>query len=154
MSRWDPQALEQRLHEILQACRARWPGLNVLEHAFVSHLAENLPDENDPVRCLARMSCTDLFLACGCAAGLPAAIAAFDKQGLGKVPSVLRRMGLSADRIDEVLQVVRTKLLIADGQRARPAIASYAGRGSLVGWVRIASRRAAISMGRNKDEQL
>ena len=99
------------------------------------------------------MHCSDLYLACGCAAGLPAAIAIFDSEILGEVAPALRRMGLSADRIDDVLQVMRAKLLIADGQRSRPAITSYAGRGSLVGWVRIAARRAAVSMGRNKDEQ-
>jgi hypothetical protein len=34
--------LERRLHEILDACRAAWPGLGVPDHAFVRHLAENL----------------------------------------------------------------------------------------------------------------
>jgi RNA polymerase sigma-70 factor (ECF subfamily) len=154
VSRWDPQALELRLREILETCRATWPGLDLPEDAFIHHLAENLPEEGDPARCLTQMHCSDLYLACGCAQGLPAAIAVLDSATLGQVPPVLRRMGLAADRIDEVLQVVRIKLLIGNGQRDRPSIASYAGRGSLVGWVRIAARRTAISMGRNKDEQL
>jgi RNA polymerase sigma-70 factor (ECF subfamily) len=148
-----PLELERRLHEILHGCRAAWPGIELPQHVFIRHLAENVPPQGNLDDCLARMHCTDLHLACGCAEGLPAAIAVFDSEIRSEVPPVLRRMGLATDQIDEVLQVVRTKLLIADGQRARPAIASYAGRGSLVGWVRIAARRAAISMGRNKDEQ-
>jgi RNA polymerase sigma-70 factor (ECF subfamily) len=150
---WTAPELERRLHEILHDCRAAWPGIELPEHVFIRHLAENVPDKGNLDDCLSRTYCSDLYLACGCAEGLPAAIAIFDSKILGEVPPVLRRMGLSTDRIDEVLQVVRTKLLIADEQRARPAIASYAGRGSLVGWVRIAARRAAVSMARNKDEQ-
>jgi RNA polymerase sigma-70 factor (ECF subfamily) len=154
VSRWAPEALELCLREILQTCRVTWPGLDVPEHAFVSHLAEKLLEDGEPTRCLARMSCTDLYLACGCAVGLPAAVSILDSEILSKVPPVLRRMGVSTDRIDDVLQVVRIKLLIADGQQDQPAIASYAGRGSLVGWVRITARRTAVSMSRNKDEQL
>lgn len=33
-------------------------------------------------------------------------------------------------------------------------MASYAGRGPLVGWVRTAARRTALSLRRNKDEQI
>ena len=150
---WNPLELERRLHELLHGCRAAWPGIELPQHVFIRHLAENLSHQGNLDDCLSRMHCTDLYLACGCAEGLPAAIAMFDSEIRGEVPPVLRRMGLATDQIEEVLQVVRTKLLIADGQRARPAIASYAGRGSLVSWVRIAARRAAISMGRNKDEQ-
>lgn len=150
---WPLPELERRLHEILHDCRTAWPGIELPEQAFIRHLAENIPDQGNLDDCLSRICCSDLYLACGCAEGLPAAIALFDREILGEVPPALRRMGLSADRIDEVLQVVRTKLLVVDEQRARPAIASYAGRGSLVGWVRTAARRAAVSMGRNKDEQ-
>src|SRR5882672_7912674 len=46
--------LERRLHEILDACRAAWPGLGVPDHAFVRHLAENLPGEDDLDSCLSR----------------------------------------------------------------------------------------------------
>jgi RNA polymerase sigma-70 factor, ECF subfamily len=150
---WTSPELERRLHEILHGCRTAWPGIELPEHVFIRHLAENVPDKGNMDDCLSPIYCSDLYLACGCAEGLAAAIAIFDSKLLGEVPPVLRRMGLSTDRIDEVLQVVRTKLLVANEQRARPAIASYAGRGSLVGWVRIAARRAAVSMGRNKDEQ-
>src|SRR5688572_30340522 len=79
-----PTDLERRLREILDACRAAWPGLEVPEDAFVRHLAENLPDEGDLDSCLSRMHCSDLYLACGCAAGDPAALAAFDGRVLNR----------------------------------------------------------------------
>src|ERR1044071_7467563 len=126
--------LERRLHEILDACRAAWPGLDVPEHGFVRHLAENLPRVGDLDNRLSRMHCPDLYLACGCARRDPAALTAFDGRILSQAVPVLQRMGLSASQIDEVVQIVRTKLLIADEQGRSPLMA-YAGRGPLVGWV-------------------
>jgi len=149
-----PSDLDRRLHEILDACRTAWPGLNVPADAFVRHLAENLPDEGDLDSCLSKMHCPDVYLACGCAAGDQAALAAFDQSVLGQSAPVLHRMGFSASQIDEALQVVRAKLLVAGEPGRQPMIASYAGRGALVGWVRTTARRTALSLRRNKDEQI
>jgi len=146
--------LEQRLQEILAACRAAWPGLDVPADRFVRSLAENLPEGGDLDSRLSRMHGPDLYLACGCAEGDPAALAAFDRGVLGQAAPALRRMGLSDSQIDEVVQVVRAKLLVADRREHRPSIASYAGHGALVGWVRTAARRTALSMRRGKDEQV
>jgi RNA polymerase sigma-70 factor (ECF subfamily) len=146
--------LERRLHEILDACRRAWPGLGVPEHAFVRHLAENLPEDGDLDGRLARMQCPDLYLACGCVTQDPVALAAFDGRILSRTVPVLQRMGLSASQIDEVVQVLRAKLLVGDEHGRSPVMASYAGRGPLVGWVRTAARRTALSLRRNKDEQI
>ena len=148
-----PADLEQRLHDVLDACRAAWPGLAVPEHAFVRHLADNLPDEGDLDSRLSRMQCPDLYLACGCAAQDPAALAAFDGI-LGQTVPVLQRMRIAASQIDEVVQVLRAKLLVSSDAGHPPLIASYAGRGSLLGWVRTAARRTALSLRRNMDEQI
>ena len=146
--------LERRLREILDACRAAWPGVDVPVDGFARHLAENLPEEGDLERCLAQMHCPDLYLAYGCAAGDAVALEAFDARILSQAAPVLRRMGLSDSQIDEVVQVMRAKLLVADERGQPPQLASYAGRGALVGWVRTAARRTALSLRRNMDEQL
>jgi RNA polymerase sigma-70 factor (ECF subfamily) len=146
--------LERRLREILEACRAAWPGLDVAEDAFVRRLAEILPEQGDLESGLARMHCPDIYLACCCAAGDRAALAAFDGSVLRQAAPALQRMGLSASQIDEVLQVLRAKLLVAGEHGRGSAIASYAGRGALVGWVRTAARRTALSLRRNMDEQI
>lgn len=152
--RWAPADLERRLRAILDACLAAWPELDVPADAFVRHLAEHLPEEGDLDGALARMHGPDLYLACGCAAGDPAALAAFDRKVLGQAVAVLRRMGLSASEIDEVVQVMRDKLLVGDGRGHRPFMASYAGRGTLVGWVRTVARRTALGLRRNKADQI
>lgn len=146
--------LERRLHDILEACRAAWPGLAVADHAFVRHLAANLPHDGDLDSCLSRIQCPDLYLACGCVAQDPAALAAFDGTILSQTVSVLQRMRLSESQIDEVLQVLRAKLLVSSERERSPLLASYAGRGPLVGWVRTAARRTALSLRRNKDDQI
>lgn len=149
-----PPDLERRLQAILDACRQAWPGLGVPEHAFVRHLAENLPEDGDLDGRVARTQCPDLYLACGCVAQDPVALAAFDGRILSQTVPVLQRMGLSASQIDEVVQILRAKLLVGDERGRSPLMASYAGRGPLVGWVRTAARRTALSLRRNKDEQI
>lgn len=149
-----PADLERRLREILDACRAAWPGLAVPLDAFVRHMAENLPETGELDGCLARMHGPDLYLACGCAAQDPAALAAFDGSVLRQTVPVLGRMGLPDSQIDEVIQVLRAKLLVPGEGEPQPVIATYAGRGSLVGWVRTAARRTALSLRRNMDEQI
>jgi RNA polymerase sigma-70 factor (ECF subfamily) len=148
-----PADLERRLRELFDACHAAWPGLGVPEHAFVRHFAEHLPDDGDLDGCLSRMHGPDLYLAYGCATGDPAALAAFDGKVLSQTVPVLQRMGISPSQIDEVVQVLRAKLLVAD-ERGLPLMSTYAGRGPLVGWVRTAARRTALSLRRNKDDQI
>ena len=151
--RRSPAELDHRLRELLDACRTTWPELAVPTDAFIRHLAAHLPGDGDLESALSRMHVPDLYLACGCVAGDPAALSAFDRAILARTPPVLQRMSLSASQIDEILQILRTKLLVAHADQP-PALASYAGRGALIGWVRTAARRAALSLHRNKDEQL
>jgi RNA polymerase sigma-70 factor (ECF subfamily) len=146
--------LERRLRDIVDTCRRAWPDVEVPERAFMRRLAELLPEEGDLDDCFSRMHGPDLYLACGCVMEDPVALAAFDGTVLGQSVAVLQRMGLAASQIDEVIQVVRTKLLVTEGHGRSPLLASYAGRGALVGWVRTAARRTALSLRRNKDEQI
>lgn len=145
--------LEQHLLPILDACRIAWPELDVSADSFVRHLAENLPGDGRVDDCLSRMHCEDVYLACGCAAGDRAALAAFEHVLHQAVP-VLHGMGLGTAQVDEVIQIMRAKLLVADESAQPPAIASFAGHGALVGWVRITARRTALSLRRNMDERI
>ena len=56
-----------------------------------------------------------------------------------------RKGGSSAPPIDEVRQLVRHKLFVADGG-ARPKIAEYSGRGELRGWVRVTVTRFVLNL--------
>ena len=66
------------------------------------------------------------------------------------IDTALTRLGREPMFVDEVRQVLRTKLLVGDG--APPKIADYSGRGPLDGWVRAAAVRAAIDLKRREKE--
>jgi RNA polymerase sigma-70 factor, ECF subfamily len=84
----------------------------------------------------------DLYLACACALGDRQALAVFEKQLLPAVDGKLRGMGVGEEQLDEIRQGLRVRLL-SDGQ---PRIASYAARGPLVAWLRIAATRLALNI--------
>jgi RNA polymerase sigma-70 factor, ECF subfamily len=85
----------------------------------------------------------DLALACGCALGRRAALAAFDRELGPEIDRVARRFASSGLDIDEGVQLVRVRLLVGTGG-APPRIAAYGGRGSLRGFVRAAAARTLV----------
>jgi len=86
------------------------------------------------------LACADLFLACACAEGVPAALARFERDFLGRVGQMLGRVERAPEVIDEVQQRVRVRLLVgADGEA--PRIGSYRGKGALAVWVRVTALR-------------
>jgi RNA polymerase sigma-70 factor, ECF subfamily len=95
----------------------------------------------------------DLYLACACAAGDAAALAAFDRE-LGPIVAVAaQRIDRAPHFVDEVVQVVRERLLLAkDG--GEPRIAEYAGQGPLRAWVRIAAMRTAMNLLRDRKKDM
>jgi RNA polymerase sigma-70 factor (ECF subfamily) len=54
-------------------------------------------------------------------------------------------MRLPSATVDEVKQLVRTKLLVSDGARA-PRLAEYSARGDLRSWVGVIATREALSL--------
>jgi RNA polymerase sigma-70 factor (ECF subfamily) len=92
----------------------------------------------------------DLFLACGCALGDDAAVAAFDAGPLRQVTGAIARLTRNPALRDEALQRTRVKLLV--GQP--PLIASYSGAGPLAAWVRVAAVRIALDLRERAGEQI
>lgn len=140
--------VEARLEGLLGAAEAELPALGVERLDVVRTLAaldagcfELGPEEVLEVR-----------LALGCAAGGGVAVKAFEERYIGIVDKAVAHMGLSADMLDELRQVVRGKLLVADD--GRPKIVGYAGRGRLGGLVKVVAVRAAISMLRKQKREL
>jgi RNA polymerase sigma-70 factor (ECF subfamily) len=85
----------------------------------------------------------DLLIACGAVAGDPAAMAVLDRTAIATLRGNLSRI-VGEATVDEVIQRLREKLLMArpGGETAR--LASYAGRGPLRTWVRAVATRIAI----------
>ncbi|NMO19655.1 RNA polymerase subunit sigma-70 [Pyxidicoccus fallax] len=129
--------LEALLAGHLAAARAAWPTVPLTVESFLRHVARHLPDEVT-AETLRQLHATDLYLACACAEGHPQALRAFDQHMLQRVPAKLG--ALPAATLDEVLQVLRSRLLMNRGE-APPKVADYSGRGPLLAWVRITAAR-------------
>lgn len=136
--------LEHTLARAIEDARATWPTVAISDDAFLHHLAGAL--RHGAARSvddwLARGTVSDLYLACGCALGDPAALAAFDAHYLDGLDAVLRRFALPAPAIDDVKQDVRRHLLVSAGQEL-PRIAAFTGAGNLRGWLRVVALNAA-----------
>jgi RNA polymerase sigma-70 factor (ECF subfamily) len=135
--------LEDYLSGLLKAVRGAWPTLEVKDVAFLSYVAERLP-ETGTLQGLNELHAEDLYLACGCALGHAKALRLFDQHFLSAVDPVLGRMDTSGSLIDEVKQELRHKLFVAPaGSQAK--IVEYSGRGSLLSWLRAVAVRTALN---------
>jgi RNA polymerase sigma-70 factor, ECF subfamily len=110
---------------------------------FVAHAVERAePDNPGAVERLSSLHAADLYLALACAAGVPEAIARFDRDHLSRVGDFVARVDDAAPLVEELTQRLRTRLLVAteDG----PArILTYSARSPLGGWLRVCAVREA-----------
>lgn len=143
------EGLEALLESHLAAARAAWPEVALPVEDFLGHVARHLPAQG-AAEVLRQLHGADLYLACACVRGTPAALRAFEQHVLKKVPG---RLGpLPRATVDEVLQVLRERLLLGrDG--APPKLMDYSGRGPLVAWVRITAARLAGELARRDGRQ-
>jgi RNA polymerase sigma-70 factor, ECF subfamily len=142
------EGLEALLRAHYTAGQERWPSVPLPPERFVRHLARHLPE--GPAEVLGQLQGADLYLACACAAGERAALLAFEQHVLRRVPS---RLGsLPAATVDEVLQVLRQRLLLGRGETP-PRIADYSGRGPLLAWVRIIAGRVVGELASHEGRQ-
>ena len=130
---------------IVASARAAWPQIRLDRAVFLRHVAAHGGDLED-------LHAPDLYLACAVAHGDPAALAAFDAHVMTKIAGYLVRSG-HREIADEVLQRLRERLLVAHDDGA-PRIAAFAGRGSLVSWVRMAAARVAIDVRRARGPEV
>jgi RNA polymerase sigma-70 factor (ECF subfamily) len=148
-------ALEPALVALVARGRAAWPEIELDAAAFVGFVAARLqPDDGtDLTAALAAVRADDLALVCGCLAGDRAALRAFDSLLARSVDTALGRMGAAPTDRTEIAQVVRTRLLVADGDD-EPRLRSYRGRGDLRGFVAAVAMRTYVSSKRGKRDGL
>ena len=115
---------------LLADARAAWPTIAVTEDAFAARLAAVAAEVS-----LDGLRAADLYLACGCVAHDPIALAAFEEL-VRPLRARLIRTGHDAAQVDDVLQVVRYRLLVATPERSAK-LDTYRGQGSLAGWLRV-----------------
>lgn len=127
------------LGAVIRAARAAHPGLGevISEPELSAHL-ESL----DAPQLVAHAA--DLYLAYGCARGLPAALARFEELCIPMARAAIAKLDGRPELVADVLQELRTRLLCKSAAES-PRIASYRGRGALSGWVRAAAVRLALN---------
>jgi len=144
----DGGALEPTLAGLLAAGRAAWPGLRLEPERFVARLARAMPlpaspPDTDPLQALEQLHADDLFLACACAQGEPAALCAFEAQLLPGVRVALGQLRLASPVVEELVQTLRAQLFVPREDGLSPMIENYSGLGPLRAWLRIAAVRMA-----------
>lgn len=155
----DADAEAEALALALELSRARWPGVDLGGERFLAHLRSKTGSGEALTLALKEawspehpggLRVADLYLACACAEGVPAALEAFEGHALEQVRTTLRRHRDSEAEIDELLQVLRIKLFIggSPGRVVAPRILDYSGRGSLRKWTITVALRALLNLRR------
>lgn len=146
-----------RLDEVLQSAwsagRRAWPQLDLSPHRFAAHLGRLSSDAPDPAETLSELATADLYLACAALAGDRRALGAFESHTFSEIDAAAATLRAPGADMEEVKQVVRAQLFVADGDRS-PGVADYAGRGSLRGWVRIIATRELLRMMRRGRKEI
>jgi RNA polymerase sigma-70 factor, ECF subfamily len=124
------------------AGRAAWPEIIVTAPTFAAHLQRHLP-ETGGAAAVRALRAADLYLACACAGGDPAAIAAFERTYFGEIAAAAARYRAGSAITADVTAELRALFFVAAPPRAA-GIADFAGRGDLRGWVRVAATRAVL----------
>ncbi|MEZ4398620.1 MAG: hypothetical protein R3B06_01280 [Kofleriaceae bacterium] len=122
--------------------RQAWPAV-AIDPARAAAFAAARLDGGDAAGALASLRAADLYLACACADGDPAALAAFDRHYMREVDIALARMRVVGARLADVKQLVRQRLFVGDGAPGK--IVEYGGRGDLRRWVRSVAVRTCLN---------
>lgn len=138
-------SLDEELAARIAAAAATWPVVRVEPERFAAYLGARSAAADS----LGSMCVDDLYLACACAAVSPEALRAFDRCYLDRIDGFVRRFDGSPAFLDEVRQILRRKLFLAEPGK-HPKIEDYSGRGALSSWVGVAAQRVAVSLLRGR----
>jgi RNA polymerase sigma-70 factor (ECF subfamily) len=125
--------------EAYHQAREVWPSLRVSEAQFRARVAGG-PGPARPA---------DLYLALACEAGAAPALAAFEREVMAPLRAIVARAEADPAVVDEVLQQVRVRVLVADGD-APPRLAGYTGAGSLLSWLKVTALRLHADLRRGE----
>jgi RNA polymerase sigma-70 factor (ECF subfamily) len=137
-------AIAARLDALIEAGRGAWPEIALAPPDFAAHLASRLTADAPLAETLARLHAADLWLACGCARAVPAAVRAFEAILERELRLGLAGLELRGAEPEDLAQELRVRLLVGEGAR----IAAYGGRGPLHAWVRVIAVREALQLRR------
>ena len=138
---------ERVLDRVWTEARAAWPAVRLSFSSLAPALAREIQRSSDklPSVALAQLHVSDLYLACACAEGDPAALRAIEAHCGAAIRDVVRRIRPSAELVDETAQVTRELLFVRRGEAA-PKVARYSGRGDLRSWTMVVAAREAVRL--------
>ena len=146
-----PQELEAACASIVESVGQSWPLDWVDGVVFGQFLAKRIDPEADLAVGLGMLYIADLYLTCAICNGVADAIGAFDRLVTSELPMAIRTIDPRPDVIDEVLQLLREKLLVPSGPgQDAIRIESYVGYGPLGAWLRVSALRIALSLKRRQ----
>jgi len=137
--------LEAALREVAARGAAAWPTVALPADVLAGYLGERAPADVPPADWLTGARAADLFLACACAEGLPAALRAFEAAFGGQIGAYLHALRPSAQIVADTAQDLREKLFVG-AFGGPPRIRQYTGQGPLGGWVRVTAVRIALDL--------
>ncbi len=145
-ARWtaSEEELGPALEALIARARAAHPGLELPLEDFIPFVAERV----ESLSGLSTLAAGDLYLVWACVRGDARALETLERAQLPHVRSFLRRKRLSADQMDEVVAMLRERLLL--GSEHTPAkLLSYRGQSPLLVWLQIVALRLAQRLLRN-----
>jgi len=148
---------EARLGAALDEPPRKWGTDWIAREEFAAEIAERLNDDDEPIaRWWDHLRASDLYLACACARGVPAALERFEQLFGAEIARTAQRFDRPGLPADDLVQLLRAKLFTTpDATRApeaRPRIAMYTGQGFLQNWLRVTTTRTFIDCGRVNPE--
>lgn len=148
---WATPELESVLQDMHLRAKERWPEVPLPRERYLSHLASLLAvsEVTALLEVLPKLCAADLYLACACADGVTAAVAAFQREYLGRVPTFVSRLRMAPAQLEDLQGALQERLLVGTPQGA-PRIAAYKGEGNLLTFVRVASLRLGLNMLRDR----
>ncbi len=145
--------LAPALDALCATARAAHPDLGLAPEILAEAVADKAPADGDLAGLFRSLRVADFYLARACAAGDPAALAAFEPILAAEVGAAARSVRAPAEVADEVGQRLRVSLLVGDADRG-PTIANYAGRGDLRGFLRISAARECLRVARRSAREV
>jgi RNA polymerase sigma-70 factor (ECF subfamily) len=139
---------DARWRDAYQAAQRGWPGVTLDFDRFVAHLRQAGFTLDGPGADPDPANLADLFLAGAAGHGDRVAIEALEERYIAPTRYALKRLDARPEFIDDVMQELRSKLLLPP----EPRILRYGGRGPLLAWIRVAATRIAIDALRNVRE--
>ncbi len=136
----DSTKLEPTVRAFVARGHQAWPQLELTPSDFVAFVGTKLSTQiEDDLHGALRAA--DLYLVCGCLAGDPIATDEFEGHCFAEVSFILGRTDFhNRIGVDDLSQILRERLLVQRG------LSSYAGRGDLRNWFRVATLRAARNL--------